>query len=128
MSAPTAAQQRYWNALVERGCIITGRPAEIAHCHGGSIVERMQEAKAKGKKLERYNWLVLPLAPELAREPYPFALDTDVAAWEARNGAQAAFIDVLAIEYGLDLWGLAMTRPVRRARRISKIVPRPMHV
>lgn len=102
----TAAVKRYWTRLVEGGCIITGRPAEIAHCHGGSIVERMGEPKAKGKKLPRYDWLVLPLAPEYHRIG-PYALDWCVEAWESRNGSQASHIDRLCERFGLDLWALA---------------------
>lgn len=105
----TAIVRRYWNALIFDGCIITGREAEIAHAHGGSIVERMQEPKAKGKKLPRYDWLVLPLSPELHRIG-PLALDLDVAAWERRNGTQAEWIDRLAKKHGLPLWALAQSR------------------
>ena len=47
----TAAVRRYWDQVAALGCVICGGPAEIAHCHGGSITERMQEPKAKGKKL-----------------------------------------------------------------------------
>jgi hypothetical protein len=102
----SAAVKRYWGRLVLMGCIITGGPAEIAHCHGGSIVERMQEPKARGKKLARYDWLVLPLAPQLHRYG-PYALDLDVRAWERRFGTQASYIDLLAGKTGINLWELA---------------------
>ena len=103
----TAAIRRYWTRLAARGCLICGAPAEIAHAHGGSIVECMQEPKAKGKKLPRYDWLALPLCPQHGREPYPHALDTNVRAWEARFGEQAWWIDRLCVEYGVCLWELA---------------------
>lgn len=107
-SNATAAQKAYWDRLARSGCIITGGEAEIAHCHGGSIVERMQEPKAKGVKLQRYNWLVLPLAPKLHRtETYSLDGRDGVRAWEDRFGTQAGFIDILCIEFGLDLWALA---------------------
>ena len=103
----TAAVRRYWNRLVQRGCLVCGGPAEIAHTHGGSIVERMQEPKAKGKKLARYDWLVLPLCPRHGRDPYPGALDSSVEEWENEYGPQAMYIDAFCHEYGLDLWSLA---------------------
>ncbi len=102
----TAAVRRYWGRLIADGCIITGGPAEIAHAHGGSIVERMQEPKAKGVKLPRYDWLVLPLCPELHRLG-KLALDNDVKAWEEFYGSQAYHIDQLAARYDLPLWDLA---------------------
>jgi len=102
----TAAQRRYWTALVRDGCVLCGAPAEIAHAHGGSIVERMQEPKAKGVKLERYDWLVLPLCPAHHRSEAG-CLDNSPRAWEAVHGEQAAWIDLLCHRHGLDLWRLA---------------------
>jgi hypothetical protein len=101
MSA-TAAQRRYWSLLAERGCLLCGNPAQIAHAHSGSIVERMQEPKAKGKKLQRLDWLVLPLCPSCHAE-----LDADVRAWESKHGTQASMIDRLCVLYEMDLWTMA---------------------
>jgi hypothetical protein len=67
----------------------------------------MQEPKAKGKKLSRYDWLVLPLCPEHGRNPYPGALDSDVEAWEAKHGTQVHHIDILASMLGVDVWSLS---------------------
>lgn len=106
MSNATAAQRRFWTALVNDGCELCGAPAEVAHLHGGSIVERMGEPKAKGKKLVRYNWLALNLCPPHGRIG-PLALDTDVAAWEATNGPQSMYVDRLSARHRLDLWALA---------------------
>ena len=102
----TAEVRRYWSRLVAGGCILHGCPAEIAHCHGGSIVERMNEPKAKGVKLPRYDWLVLPLCP-LTHRVAGDSLDRNVKAWEARYGTQSSWIDYLAATHGLDLWALA---------------------
>jgi len=102
----TAIVRRYWTRLVADGCLICQRPATVAHCHGGSIVERMGEPKAKGKKLARYDWLCLPLCPEHAGESVN-GLDAGPRKWEARFGTQAHFIDVLAVKHGLELWKLA---------------------
>lgn len=106
----TAAQRRYWSRIVEDGCVICGGPAELAHAHGGSIVERMQEPKAKGKKLSHYDWLVIPLCPRHGRHPYPDALDTDVEAWEARFGTQVYWIDQMIARTGVDVWAKARSR------------------
>lgn len=115
---PTAAVKRYWTRLVEPGCLVCRSPAEIAHAHGGSIVERTGE-KAKGLKLPRMDWLVLPLCPQHGRHPYPLALDTNVEAWEARYGRQADHIDVFCERHGLDLWALAAPTKPMLPRRIA---------
>jgi hypothetical protein len=109
---PTADVKRYWSLIVKDGCILCGGPAEIAHCHGGSIVERTKQPKAKGKKLPRFDWLVLPLCPLHGREPYPTGLDTNVRAWEAANGTQAHHIDLLVIGTGIDVWALAGVKEI----------------
>lgn len=104
----TADVRRYWTALAEQGCLLCRRPAEVAHAHGGSIVERMQEPKAKGVKLDRYDWLVLPLCPTHHRTSQDEALDLIGAyAWELLFGRQDDWIDYLAAKYGRDLWALA---------------------
>lgn len=104
--APTAAQRRYWDRLVADGCVLDDAPAEIAHAHGASIVERMQEPKAKGVKLRRYHWLVLPLCPIHHRVGNQ-SLDDNPERWEREHGAQASWIDLLCHRHGMDLWALA---------------------
>lgn len=74
----------------------------------------MQEPKAKGKKLERYHWLTLPLCPECHA-----ALDADVEAWEAANMPQADIIDRLAVRFGLPLWHLAAPTKPTLPQRIA---------
>ena len=105
--AASAAVRRYWGRLAAMGCILCGAPAEIAHAHGGSIVERMQEPKARGKKLARMDWTVLPLCYLHHRDTSPVGLDRDVAAWERANGSQARYIDLLCGRTGINLWELA---------------------
>lgn len=100
----------YWDRVAAMDCILCGGPAEIAHCHGGSIVEAMQEPKAKGKKLARYHWLVLPLCPMHGREPYPEALDTNVKAWEAKHGPQVVYLNAMVERTGIDVWAKAGVR------------------
>lgn len=106
MANATAAQRRFWTDVAAMGCIVCARDAEIAHCHGGSIVERMKEPKAKGKKLQRYNWLVIPLCPSCHRLGLD-ALDLNVQRWERRHGAQSDHIDWLSMRLRLPLWDLA---------------------
>jgi hypothetical protein len=68
----------------------------------------MQEPKAKGRKLPRYDWLALPLSPWFHRlGPPGDALDLDVDLWEQKNGTQASWIDHLSEKYGIPLWALA---------------------
>ena len=102
----SAAIKRYWSRVAALGCVICGGPAEIAHAHGGSIVERMQEPKAKGKKLERFDWLCLPLCP-LHHRIGGTALDNGVRSWEAFYGTQASHIDRIAKKLGVDVWAKA---------------------
>jgi hypothetical protein len=101
MSA-TAAQRRFWGRLAELGCIVCGRPAQIAHAHSGSVRERTQEPKAKGKKLQRLDWLVIPMCPF-----HHGLLDCDVKGFEAIYGPQAGMIDRLCKHFGLNLWTLS---------------------
>ncbi len=108
MSNATAAQQRHWTRVAALGCLVCHGPAEIAHAHGGSVRERLREPKARGKKLRRLNWLVLPLCDKHHRlGPPGFALDLDVPAWERIHGPQAGYIDELCRKFDLDLWTLA---------------------
>jgi hypothetical protein len=104
---PSAPVKRSWDQVAALGCCICGGPAEIAHAHGGSIVERMQEPKAKGKKLPRYDWLVLPLCYRHHRDTSVEGLDQNVQRWEAWYGPQADHIDRLMVKLGMNVWALA---------------------
>jgi hypothetical protein len=114
----TAAIRRYWTAVVEDGCILCGGPAEIAHCHGGSIAEKLQEPKAKGKKLPYMDWLVLPLCPHHGRAEYETGLDRNVDEWETIYGDQTKWLDAVKRRTGIDPWemarGLMKPKPARR--------------
>lgn len=103
----TAAIRRYWDAIVDMGCVICGGPAEIAHAHGGSITLRMQEPKAKGKKLPRMDWICLPLCVWHHRDTSPCGLDRNVAEWEFVYGDQAMWIDRISSKLGVDVWAKA---------------------
>ena len=120
----TAAVREYWDRVAALGCVICKMPATIAHAHGGSIVERMKEPKAKGRKLPRYDWLVIPLCPFHAYDTSPCGLDRDVDEWEYAYGTQAMYVDRISKQLGVDVWTLALetVKPIRR--RSSKILPR----
>jgi len=102
----SAAVRRHWTRVAAIGCVVCGGPAEIAHCHNDSIRERMQEPKAKGKKLPRYDWLVIPLC-SLHHRNSVAALDLNVGSFEAAFGTQASHIDRLCEVLGIDLWAKA---------------------
>lgn len=103
----TAAVRRYWTRVAALGCLLCGGPAEVAHCHGGSIVPILG-VKAKGKKLPAWDYAVIPLCPTHHRwGSYGIALDAGVEEWEQRHGTQAAMIDRLAEHFGINLWELA---------------------
>jgi hypothetical protein len=110
----TAAIRRHWTALARFGCIVTGRPAEIAHCHGGSLLIKGRElgrdyTKAKGLKLAYMDWLTLPISPELHRIA-PYSLDQNVAEFEYRYGTQVYWLDEMVRRTGTDVWALAKSR------------------
>lgn len=65
--------------------------------------------KAKGKKLDYMDWLVLPLAP-LVHRIAPYSLDQNVAEWEHRYGPQTYWLDLMASRTGVDIWQLAQSR------------------
>lgn len=110
----TAQVRRYWNRLAGMGCIITRGPAEIAHCHGGSLIIRGRElgrdyTKAKGVKLPYMDFLVLPISPLLHRIA-SYSLDQDVEEWEHRYGPQTYWLDEMVKRTGVDVWELAKSR------------------
>ena len=110
----TVAIKRHWTRVAALDCIICRGEAEIAHCHGGSLLDR-GILHAKGKKLPRMDWLVLPLCPIHHRAEYG-GLDGNVREWERFFGKQTAHLDQLGTVLGLDLWALAgETRSYERA-------------
>ena len=109
----SSAVKKYWTRLVADGCLICGSPACIAHAHGGSITPIMG-VKAKGKKLDYMDWLVLSLCPfHHIDGPEGDALDRNVEAFEAKHGRQADMIDRLSERYNLPLWALARSKKMR---------------
>jgi hypothetical protein len=103
----SAAIKRFYNHLADMGCVVCGGPAEIAHCAGKpSVVERIQEPKAKGKKLPRMDWICIPLCP-LHHRLDRFSLDTAPEHFEKLHGPVAKHIDRIGKKLGVDLWTLS---------------------
>jgi hypothetical protein len=104
---PTAAQRRYWSEVASLGCVVCGGLAQIAHVAGKpSVTARMQEPKAKGLKLRRYHWLVLPVCDWHANRSVD-ALDLNPRLWEERYGPVAGHIDRISASLGVPVWQLA---------------------
>lgn len=112
----TAAQKRHWDAVAAMGCIITGGPATIHHCHGGSMKDR---GVHRGAGMKTSNWLVIPLAERL--HTGPGGIDgfprPSVEEWEAKHGRQADLLDEVARRLGVDVWAFAASeeKPTPRA-------------
>ena len=82
MPSTTKYHKRHWTNVAELGCILTGQPAEIAHCHGGSILLLPPEFHPAVAHRQNH-WLVIPLAMKHHRGAE--GLDTwgkGVLAWE----------------------------------------------
>lgn len=92
--------KEHWTNVAELGCIVTGRPAEIAHCHGGSISEELGPKFRPGMAQRQNHWLVLPLAPELHRAMGKGLDSSDVKVWELRHGRQVDLLEELSWKLG----------------------------
>ena len=119
MASKPAHIRRYWNSVVELGCVVYGcwQPAQVAHVIGKpSVTERIKEPKPKGKKLARHDFLVVGCCHfhhSLSRD----ALDNNAAAFEEKYGPVAAHIDKIAAVTGLDLWALSQEGRKTRVRK-----------
>jgi hypothetical protein len=103
----TKALRLYWNQVAAMGCVVCGGVAEIAHGAGKpSVTERMQEPKAKGKKLPRMDWLVIPVCAWHHRQAVD-ALDLNPRLFEEHYGPVAKHIDRIARKLGIDVWAKA---------------------
>jgi hypothetical protein len=106
--------RQHWARVVEHGCIITQQPAEIAHCHGGSISDELPPSFRPGVAQKQSDWLVLPLCPRLHRLG-PNSLDGgSVREWEATWGTQMDFLRELSGRLGYDVFERAgLTDPAQ---------------
>ena len=95
----TRAIKEHWSAVAELGCILTGQPATIAHCHGGSISDELGPKFRPGMAQRQNHWLVIPLSKELHQGR--FGLDTSsVELWEIRWRKQTQLLEEVSYKLG----------------------------
>jgi hypothetical protein len=88
----------HWDRVANMGCIISAQPAEIAHCHGGSISTILGKEFRPGMAEKQNHWLVLPLSPRLHRGQY--GLDANVRTFEDAYGKQVHLLEELSERLG----------------------------
>lgn len=99
----SVAIREHWTAVARLRCIITGQPAEIAHCHGGSISTVLGPHFRPGMAQRQNHWLVLPLSTYLHRGRY--GLDTSsVEDWEAAYGLQVHLLEEVSHRLGYNVF------------------------
>jgi len=97
------AIRKHWDRVANLGCIITGQPAEVAHCHGGSISVVLGAKFRPGMAQKQNHWLVIPLNPQLHRGQ--FGLDSCSADdWEAAYGEQVHLLEEVSYRLGYDVF------------------------
>ncbi len=95
----------HWDAVANMGCIISNQPAEVAHCHGGTISLVLGPQFRPGMGEKQNHWLVIPLNPALHRGR--FGLDTGkggVVAWELEYGSQLQYLEEVSHRLGYDIF------------------------
>lgn len=98
----------HWDRIAGLGCCICERPAEVAHCHGGSISDQLDPQYRPGMAQKQNHWLVIPLCPEHHRGNE--GLDTyreGVRGWEAKYGTQIEWLEEVSNRLGYSLFGRA---------------------
>ena len=104
MGGVSAEIKRHWDRCRDVGCIVAGGDAEIAHCHGGSVIGELGYHWQPGMAQRQNHWLVLPLSPALHRGR--FGLDTHpggVTGWERMYWSQMVLLRELSDELGYDV-------------------------
>ena len=92
--------QEHWERVAAVGCVLSGMPATIHHCHGGS----MREFVHKGLGQKTSDWLVIPLAPRYHTGELGIDASLGVIEWEHRFGSQVGHLDDLCQELGVNVW------------------------
>ena len=95
----------HWDRIAGLGCCICERPAEVAHCHGGSISEILGPDFRPGWGQRQNHWLVIPLCPEHHRGNK--GLDTGqrgVSGWEEEYGTQVEWLEEVSNSLGYCLF------------------------
>lgn len=88
----------HWDRVASLQCIISAQPAEVAHCHGGSISDILGKEFRPGVAQKQNHWLVLPLSPRLHRGQY--GLDANVRLFEEAYGKQVHLLEELSHRLG----------------------------
>ena len=93
--------KKHWNRLFEMGCVISGVPPTIHHCHGGSLRE-LGIHKGLGQKTS--DWLCIPLAVKYHTGDVGIDGALGVVEWERRFGTQVGHLDDVCRELGINVW------------------------
>lgn len=102
MKKPMAIRE-HWDRVAELGCLLSGGPATLHHCHGGSLRE-IGIHKGFGQKTN--DFLVIPIAQRF--HTGEFGIDViPVWEWEHRFGTQVGHLDDLCRTLGYSVWELA---------------------
>lgn len=100
----------HWTRVADLGCILTGSPAEIAHCHGGSMKYLGAEFQP-GIAQKQNHYLVLPLDPRIHRIG-PDSLDGGSAdVWESYWDLQIRLLLELSWQLGYSVYEKAGIDP-----------------
>ncbi len=95
----TSEVKEHWNKVAALGSIISNSPAELCHCHDGSITEELDPKYHPGIAERQNHYLVIPLSMEEHRGWH--GLDTsDVDGWEGRHGRQTELLEEVSYRLG----------------------------
>ena len=101
---PTAEQKRHHDELRELGSILTqSKPVEIAHCHGGSMIDTFGYKINPGWSQRQNHWLVIPLTPEQHNNEKD-SLDRGVRNWEKRHHTQVILLEWVSHLTGINVF------------------------
>lgn len=99
--------KQHWNRVADLGCIVSGGPATIHHCKGGSML-LIPGLVHPGGAQKQNDWLVIPLAGRL--HTGDLGIDNGMGPfkskdmWEAHFGAQVDFLDEVCRRLGYNVW------------------------
>lgn len=100
----------HWNRVAGLSCILTGMPAEIAHCHGGSMKYLGAEFQP-GMAQKQNHWLVLPLDFRIHRVGSDSLDGGSVEDWEDRWDTQIKLLFELSWQLGYSVYKKAGIDP-----------------
>lgn len=92
----------HFQRLVGMGCMLSGKPPQIHHCKGGSMLEVIG---MHGTALKVNDWLTIPLAEEYHEGR--FGIERGVKAWEAAFGTQVSMLIKVCDRTGVDVFARA---------------------